>query len=87
MFHYKIVRMYHMPLFSHVDWFHDFGICRLYYVGSEHIGKLLFIDYKFKLNLEIWVELYSRHYAQDSLFIPILFIYITINSNIVTKKY
>ena len=62
-----------MTLFSHVDWFHDLGICQLYYV--DPLNKIgIFIYYSScKLNLEIWVELYSQHYAHELLFFPRIF--------------
>jgi hypothetical protein len=50
-------------LFSHVGWFHDLGTCQSYFMGL--LNKLrIFIYYSYiKVDLEIWVELYSRHYA------------------------
>ena len=41
--------------------------------------RLLF--HTFKLNLEIWVELYSRHFARGLLFIRIVYPTFTINGN------
>ena len=67
--------------FSNVGRFHDPRICQLYYVGPFKQGKnscLLFIHSYW--HLELWVELYTWHYSQESLFIPGLFIEYTIHS-------
>ena len=58
--------------------------------------ECLFIIHTFRLKLEIWVELYSWHYAQvycssqeycqETLFIPLLFPLITINKSTIIKN-
>ena len=58
-----------VPLFSHVGRFPDHGICQLYSMSpSNNTANILFTIHTFKLNLEIWVEVYSQHYAQELLF-------------------
>ena len=66
-FNYRFVII---TLFSHVGRFHDLGICQLYSMGPRSQWEYSFIVNTFKLNLEIWVELESGHYAQELLFIP-----------------
>jgi hypothetical protein len=82
---------YNMALvtkFSNVGRFHDPRICQLYYVGplkqSKNSCLVFILSY---WHLEFWVELYSWHYSQESLFIPELFIEYTIQSiNIVENN-
>jgi hypothetical protein len=62
-----------IALFSNVGRFHDPRICRLCYAGSPNKLEYLFTIHTL-WHLEIWVELYSQHYSQESLFIPIFFI-------------
>ena len=50
---------------------HELGICHLYYMGPSN--KLEHIHLSFIISCrtwEIWVELHSRHYAQELIFIP-----------------
>lgn len=39
----------------------------------------------FKLTLGIWVELHSRYYSQEILFIPVLIVENTIHRNTITE--
>jgi hypothetical protein len=58
--------------------------------------EYMFIIHTFRLNLEIWVRLYSWHYAQvycssqeycqETLFIPLLFPSITYNKSTIIKN-
>ena len=54
-----------MTLLSHVGQFHDLGICQIYYVSPRLEQEYLFTIHihTFKLNLKIWMELYTRHYV------------------------
>ena len=42
--------------------------------------------HRFRLSLEIWVELYSCQCAHELLFIPILFLICSINVNIILEN-
>ena len=54
--------------------------------GPQTNEKYSFTIHTFKLKLESWMELYSQHYAQESLFIPILFRGITIQSRTIVEN-
>ena len=53
-----------------MGWFHDPRICQLSFVGPLNKWDYSSTIHIFKLNLEIWVELYSWYYSQKLLFIP-----------------
>ena len=46
-----------------------------------------FIIHTFKVNLEIWVELYSQHYEQEVLFTPMNICKNIVHSNIIPFDY
>ena len=47
--HQQVWGGYKLPfvtLLSHVDWFHDLGICRLYFVGLlDKVGTFVYYSY------------------------------------------
>ena len=47
-------------LCSHVGRFHDPGICQLYFVSPSNKLEMFVHIHIFRLNLGIWVELYSH---------------------------
>ena len=51
------------------------------FVGPRTRWEYSFNICTFRLSLEIWVKLYSQHYVQELLLIPILFLEITVHSN------
>ena len=67
---------------------YDSGICQLYSMGPSITIQILFTIHTFKLNLEIMYKNHysSRSYSQDTLFIPILFLEITIHSNTIIEN-
>lgn len=65
--------------------FHDPRFCQLYSMGSQTKWEYSFIIHTFKLNLEIRVELYARHSAQDLLYILIIFARYNVHPNIIPQ--
>ena len=51
--------------------------------ASQTKFGILFTIHTFHLNLEIWVELYSRHYAQELPFIPWTFARNIVQPNVI----